>query len=533
MAVGLRSHAGRVFLFVVIVLATVCFFAADARTTKLLGNTLLLGAATCVVSLPLGASVALAIAKTQMPLRGAATAAIALLLFVPLYVQAASWQAGFGPSGWFTLTFSTTPWLTGWTGCVWVHAMAAVPWVVLIIALGLQAQEHDLEEQALLDAPAGRVFCLVTLPRLTGPIAIAALWTLIGVAGEMTVTDLFQIRTYSEEIYTEFAVAPAMQRTPLRFWPLPIAAGLLALAALWAGNAFRPDRLAPSYSLARRFRLGAWRGAVCGAVLAALVLLWGVPVANLIYKSGVVVQQVGDERVRTWSAVKTALVVFTSPVRYSRELKWSVSIGAVAASAATALAAVLAWLARHGPWARWMLLTAVAVALVLPGPIVGILTVGVLNRPRIPLLVWLYDYTVLAPVVVQTTRALPLPTLILWHAFATLPEAVVDHAATEGAGWWTRLLRVGVPARRAAVALAWLAGFVVAIGELAATVLVAPPGLPTLSLRIFNLLHYGVEDQVAGICLALMLVVGLIASVLYGMARVAFRHHVTSGSDVQ
>lgn len=533
MAVGRRSHALRAGLFLLLVLATACFLAADARTSKLLGNTLLLGAATCIVSVPIGACLALAVAKTHMPLRRTATGAIALLLFVPLYVQAASWRAGFGPSGWFTQMVSATPWLTGWTGCVWVHAMAAVPWVALIMSLGLQAQQHELEEQALLDAPAGRVFCLVTVPGMTGPIVVAALWTFIGVAGEMTVTDLFQIRTYSEEIYTEFAVAPALDQPPLRFWPIPVAAGLLALAVLWAGNAFRPDRFDPTYSVARRYRLGAWRVAVCLTVLVVLLLLWGVPVANLVYKSGVIVQQVGEERVRTWSGVKTARIAVMSPVRYWRELKWSLAIGALAASAAAAVAAVLAWFARHGWWGRWTLLAIVAVALALPGPIVGILTIGMLNRPQVPLLVWLYDYTVLAPALVQTIRALPLPTLILWHAFATLPTTIVDHAATEGAGWWTRLVWVGAAARRSAIALAWLAGFVVAIGELPATVLVAPPGLPTLSLRIFNLLHYGVEDQVAGICLALLLIVGLIALALYGMVGAAFRHHLRSSSEVQ
>jgi iron(III) transport system permease protein len=69
---------------------------------------------------------------------------------------------------------------------------------------------------------------------------------------------------------------------------------------------------------------------------------------------------------------------------------------------------------------------------------------------------------------------------------------------------------VVLPLRWASLlAAAWLA-FIIAIGELAATVLVMPPGVSTLSIRIFGLLHYGAEDQVAALCLTLWLMTGLL-----------------------
>ena len=60
------------------------------------------------------------------------------------------------------------------------------------------------------------------------------------------------------------------------------------------------------------------------------------------------------------------------------------------------------------------------------------------------------------------------------------------------------------PCRWPALAAAWLLAFAVALGELGATILVAPPGVSTLSILIFGLLHYGVQDRVAGLCLALL-----------------------------
>jgi ABC-type spermidine/putrescine transport system permease subunit II len=49
-----------------------------------------------------------------------------------------------------------------------------------------------------------------------------------------------------------------------------------------------------------------------------------------------------------------------------------------------------------------------------------------------------------------------------------------------------------------AVALALVVCLAVALGELAATNLVYPPGITPISVRSFNMLHSGVDDRLAG-----------------------------------
>ena len=46
-----------------------------------------------------------------------------------------------------------------------------------------------------------------------------------------------------------------------------------------------------------------------------------------------------------------------------------------------------------------------------------------------------------------------------------------------------------------------------------------PPGVVTLSIHIFNLVHYGVQDQVAGICLALTAVLIALAGAVTRLAK--------------
>src|SRR5262249_37694045 len=122
--------------------------------------------------------------------------------------------------------------------------------------------------------------------------------------------------------------------------------------------------------------------------------------------------------------------------------------------------------------------------------------------------VFLYDRTILAPFLAQFVRALPIATLIVWHALRTIPREQLDAAEVDGAGTMALWLRVVLPQRKAALAVAWLSAFALATGDLAASILVVPPGVTTLSIRIFGLIHYGIDDQVAGVALFVALLCG-------------------------
>lgn len=176
-------------------LAALVLAAIDARSRLLAFNTLKLVAATLALSLPLGSMLGLLIARTDLPLRKTACALLGLLIIVPLYLQAAAWQAGFGTFGWYSLVVESSlqaPWLAGWRGAIFVHAVAAIPWVAAIVGLAARQVEPQLEEAALLNAPAWRVFWHVTLRRITPAIGLAALWIALMVSTDMTVTDLYQ-----------------------------------------------------------------------------------------------------------------------------------------------------------------------------------------------------------------------------------------------------------------------------------------------------------------------------------------------------
>jgi ABC-type Fe3+ transport system permease subunit len=51
--------------------------------------------------------------------------------------------------------------------------------------------------------------------------------------------------------------------------------------------------------------------------------------------------------------------------------------------------------------------------------------------------------------------------------------------------------------------IALMIGFSVAFGDLASYLLVQPPGVTTIAMRMFDLLHYGTKNREAGLAVAL------------------------------
>ena len=481
---------------------------AEPQGRTLLANTLLLCGGTAAISLPIGTLLAFLLVKTDVRGKGIATILLGLMLFLPLYLQAGAWRAGFGTLGWFT-PFGWPPLLESWRGAIWVHAMGAIPATVLIVALGLRLIEPELEEMALLDGTPGQVFWHVTLPQSLPAVGLAALWIAVTTASEMTVTSLFFVHTYADELYTEMATNGEVT---LDILPGITLVAWLIVASLLLGMRLSPAGRPLTFRPPRVFSLGGWRAPATIGLGLLLLLIAGLPLADLIVQA--------DPHWRSgWSASGCLKTLAESPGRFSRELTWTFGIGALAASAAVGASILLCWPARKG--GRWICLPLGATALTwaIPGPLHGIGLINVLNNPNIPPFNYLYDHSIFAPWLVQMLKALPITTLIVWHAAWTVPRELWETAELDGAGNGSQFGHVFLPLRWQAVTAAWLAALTIAVAELGGTILVAPPGVNTLAMRIFDRLHTGADDQVAGVSLVLLGCIGLVGGVALRLLR--------------
>ena len=513
----------------------ICLLVAGARLRGLLINSSLLSGGALLISVPVGTLLAVAIAKTSLWGRRVLEGCLIVMLFVPLYVQATAWQATIGQGGWLV----DKSLLAGWSAAIWIHGVAAIPWVVLFVAATLRKVPRELEEEALQDAASWRVLLRVSLQHALAGIVAAALWITVLCFSEIAVTDLFQVRTFAEEIYTAATLGTLDGLTGVpsnepidqlevpfvaarELWLGTLAVVLLvsaALAAIWIWVPIT-DFVSPSSGWVWRLRRSRW-GLTLGCWLIALVVI-GTPLLGLVGKSGAQITTAEGNAVREWSAAKATKLVLSSPWEHRREFGWSLAIGGVATVAAVGTAIVLAWAIRThrlpaGPTALLL-----ALGFAIPGPLLGVWIIRCLNQPTdswLWPLTWCYDRTILAPVLAQFLRTLPLTTLIVGAQFASLPQDVLDSARSEGAGWWRQLSSVALPWCWPAVAASACMAMIVSLGDLAATLLVVPPGVSPLSVRIFGLLHYGAEDRVSALCLMLVLLLSIVVTAAWQLPR--------------
>jgi iron(III) transport system permease protein len=141
---------------------------------------------------------------------------------------------------------------------------------------------------------------------------------------------------------------------------------------------------------------------------------------------------------------------------------------------------------------------ALVVLFAVPSTVVGVGLIGMWNRPG--LLGTLYGTGAML-VLAYLARFLPVAVLGLAAAVRFVPTSHEEAAATAGAGWTRTMAQIVVPQVATGLLAVWVIVFVLAFGELGASILVAPPGEATLPIRIYTLIANAPPAQVAALAI--------------------------------
>jgi iron(III) transport system permease protein len=508
------------------------------RILALAKNTFLLVAGTLTLVMPVGIASAILLYRTDLPWRRFWRFLILLTLFVPLPLFASGWQVALGSDGWLPVPSWSgsatvwTPWGQGIGSAVWIHAVAALPWVILIAGQGLCWVERELEEDALTLMPAWQVLVRVTMPRAAVALGAAALWVSLQAATEITVTDVMQVRTFAEEVYTQLAGGPdagdgiAQAVAVALPFVLLLAVGVGFMVSFWERRLpARAALLTPPLL----FRLGRWSWPLAFVVASMCGLLLGLPLASLVWRAG----RVGAPP--AWSA----RVMGQCLIRACRPPEGPMLLNnlllAVVGGAIIAAAGLLAsWAARGSRWFRALVLVLMAGAWAMPGPIIGLglksNVRGILDLTGSRALAQaLYHGPSPLPLLwIDVIRFFPCAVALLWPVVRQLPDELRDAARVDGATPGQELRRVVWPLTSSAFLSAALAVAVLSLGELSAGKLVATPGMPSYATEIFTQMHYGVSNEFAARCVLLLAIVALGGSALAFLNR-GFTFRVSKG----
>lgn len=468
-------------------------------------NTVLVSVISVLIAVPIGTGLSCLLLRTNVFGRRFAWIAVISQLAVPLYVFAGGWSAGFGVQGWLT---ALIPGMASWmlhasNGSIVavgvIHGLAAIPWVCLIVSLGVVWTHRGQEEVALLEGGERQLLRLVLLPRLRPWITAAAIWCLVPVMTEMVVTNLYQVATVPEQIYLDAS------RGSIGTWTYIAAIGVcwLPLALVGGTLLFRSRAWHRSIQTVNYFRAPVvdlrWQRVLFSVGTWIVVcLLVASPLANVIVKAGwqPFVDKSGLTRYG-WSLSRLVTTAFESVTLFTAEFYWSAVLALLATSCAFLLAIALHCSSR-GRWQRRVVSCLALLLIAVPGPLAGMLIITSLNRSG-----WLgilYDRTLLAPVLAQQFRLFPLAWLLTITISSLIPTKTWQQAALDGMGPVGRLRSVVLPVTWRHWATGCLLLMALSIGELSCSILVLPPGVTTLSMRLFEMLHFGMRHQDSGLC---------------------------------
>lgn len=456
----------------------------DMRQRTLLYNTALLGAGTAILSTLIGAPLGFALARIALPFKPVLRLALAAPALFPPYVVALAWT-GFVRGGW---TYSLP-------GAIAVLATVFYPLSMLATEVAARRIENRLEEAAILVTGPRRVLTHITLPLVAPSTLAAALVISVLAVSEFGVPGVLRVRVFTTEIFTAFAALYDFGRATVLALPLLIVCVLIAaVAGTLIGERMITTRR--RLGLGSALPLDAWRAPAlilaAGAIGAAVVLPWTVLARDAVRVASVIGVIEGSQR-----AVITSLVV-----------------AAVVATVATAIAVCLGYararMSRGGRAVDMLMIVLFAV----PSTIVGIGLIGVWNRPGIPGAVY---STPAMLALASLGRFLPVAGLIVAATIRSIPSSHEEAAAVGGGNWLRTMTHIVIPQAKLGLVAAWVVTFVLAFGEVGASILVAAPGESTLPIRVYTLIANAPPGHIATLALFQSLVV-LCPLILFAVA---------------
>ncbi|HAC90321.1 MAG TPA: hypothetical protein DCF63_06760 [Planctomycetaceae bacterium] len=488
-----------------------------------------------MVALPLGTLLAVLITRSDVAFGRTLATAWASQLAVPLYVFAGGWSAGLGLQGWMRISDWLGPtgvgWMQGWLGSLLavglIHGLACISWVCLIVWLGMLHSDRNEEQMAWLEGGWPGVVRHVWMPRLRLWLIAAALWCLLGTLTEMSVSNLFVLGTVAELVYLDVSRAADWQLTyvaAIGLCMLPVLSLAVYLLARLPGLTTILDK--PLHYSPQVFSLGRWQAAWSLMIWTVTAMLVGIPIWNLLVKAGWQPGRLADgQSSYWWSLSRLGQTAIEAVTLFQSEYYWSMMLASGSTSLTVLTSGLLYWMTGVRPvlasgsmkWSRRLIHFLMLAMIAIPGPLVGSLVTGLLNRPNPEWLGSLYYGSLAAPILAQQFRMLPLCWLMLCAMMASIPQRSWELAQSDALRFWPLLRTVLWPHTRSYWLTTVLLLMLYSIGELSCSIGVLPPGVTTTSIRLFEILHFGMRHQDSALC-------GLLILLGWGAAWILTRH---------
>ncbi len=458
----------------------------------------LLAITTTMLAAIMGVPLAWLTVRSDLPGRQLVRWLAPLPLAIPPYIGAIVYQIVLAPKGPVNATLvrildlpanAQVVGIYGVAGAAWVLSLFVFPYVFLLVAAGLERMNPALEEVARATGMSRwGVFFKVTLPMLRPALVGGSLMVFLYAWADFGVVSLLRVRTLTTVVYdyvqgTMDWTIPASLSV---FLTLITVAVLVAQLRILGRGTYA--QVAGATRPASPVPMGRWRIPAMAFGFLVLLCAIGVPVVVLAFQAA-----------RLRAADMATFLSQQIPHIFN-----SLSTAAIGATLAIILALVIGWLQARRRLGRGVS-TLFQIGYAIPGTVLGLGMVGFFQMA----LPWLYGNAgvlILGYLVLFVTPALQ----GVSAALAQISSSLEDAARGLGRGPLATFWEVTLPLVRPGLVGAWVLVFILCMRELAATLILRPPGVDTLPVRIWiHTMDVGPVPTASLLALVLVAIVAL------------------------
>ncbi len=476
-----------------------------ASQWALLTNSILLAGCTTALALAIGVPYALFCEKRHF--RGHPFFKLAYLapLLIPPYMHAIVWSnllANNGPINTLLMTVlnQAEPPLNGHSlsGAIFVLGLAYFPFVTLLTMSGLNSVDGRCEEAALLQQKSTYTLTHITLPLVLPHIIAGAIFVFIFSIIDFGVPDILRVKVYPIEIFVQFSAFYNERAAIVLGLPLLVITIIMVSLQVWMMRgrtyvSFADDSVGSQVNSQSRYNGLAF--AFCLMVVGLAVL---VPVGVLLKMAG-------------------PLATYQKSLSASWEqIGFSFTLAIIGAVVMTVLAFLIARaMVRSSPKTRTACEYLTQLPFAIPPILLGLALIKVWNRP---LTDWLYGSHLII-LIGYLAHFIPFTIRAVYASLQQLNPRLEEMGCLATNSQLRVTALITIPLVRNGLLVGFFISFILSLGELGVTLLVIPPGMATIPIKIYNFMHYGAENMVAALCLILFALQLLFSLGLLGLTR--------------
>jgi ABC-type Fe3+ transport system permease subunit/DNA-binding beta-propeller fold protein YncE len=397
------------------------------------------------------------------------TAFAAISLALPPFLVANTWMHFFGLAGVWRQWIDFD--LYSWGGAILLMVLLLWPVTFFLVRASLSRLETErIEADPLLKG--WRLIRHVLYPHLRNTLAVASALSFVLALNHFSIPALLQTKVYSADVWVQFNSTFDYTEALRLGWPLIVAPALMLLGIRKQIELWRARQPLDATRFAEALG-GPWRAIIAIISIGLLLTSVAFPLVYLASSSS------------AWKEL--------GPVFAAGHSAFQASIITSLAGATVAVALALLLAKRRWSLAAWL-------PFFIPGVVLGILIIRIFNQRGLS---WVYPSVTLV-VAALAIRYLALPMQAIAQARRSVDPEILAAARADGASAPRAFWKMEVPILAGPIFFAWYIAYLFCLWDAETLVMIVPPGGETLSLRVFNMLHYGHTEQVNALCLWLV-----------------------------